>query len=211
MSADSGTGAPASRPALLWGPLTRFGLAVAVLAAAIDQAVKLWLLFAFDLEGRGNVPLTPFFELALARNTGISYGLFPQQGPLGQWALLALKLIAVILLWIWLSRASTRLTALALGLIIGGAIGNAIDRIAYGWVADFALFQVSTAGWVGPDWMPDHGIWPWIPGYWVLSNGVWLYRWYVFNLADVAIVAGVIGLLYETILVRQPGSAAKAP
>jgi signal peptidase II len=167
---------------LLWGPLSWFGLVVAVAAMALDQAVKLWLLFAFDLGGRGIVRLTPFLDLVLTWNTGISYGLFRQEGPLGQWALLALKAIAVVLLWIWLSRAGSRLAALSLGLIIGGAIGNAIDRFAYGAVADFVLFHVSTSS--------------------------FSFNWYVFNLADVAIVAGVIGLLYETL---AGGGAAKAP
>src|ERR1700716_3683938 len=133
------------RAPVLWGPLTRFALAVALVAAAIDQAAKLWLLFVFDLGARGIVTLTPFLDLVLTWNTGISYGLFRQEGPLGQWALLALKLIAVALLWIWLSRATTRLTALSLGLIVGGASGNAIDRFAYGAVADFALFHLNTA------------------------------------------------------------------
>ena len=176
--------APANeaRAPLLWGPLTRFPLAVALVAAAIDQATKLWLLFVFDLGTRGIVTLTPFLDLALVWNTGISYGLLRQEGPLGQWVLLGLKAIAVILLWIWLARTSSRLTALSLGLIIGGAIGNAIDRLAYGAVADFVLFHVTTAS---------------------LS-----FKWYVFNLADVAIVAGVIGLLYETVV---GGDAAKAP
>ena len=167
---------------VLWGPLTRFGLAVAAAAAAIDQAVKLWLLFIFDLGGRGIVTLTPFLDLLLAWNTGISYGLFRQEGPLGQWLLLALKAIAVILLWIWLARATTRLTALSLGLIIGGAVGNAVDRYAYGAVADFVLFHITTAD--------------------------FSFKWYVFNVADVAIVAGVIGLLYETVI---GGGAVKAP
>ena len=167
---------------MLWGPLTRFGLAIAVAAAAIDQAAKLWLLFIFDLGARGIVTLTPFLDLVLTWNTGISYGLFRQEGPLGQWALLALKAIAVILLWIWLARASTRLTALSLGLIIGGAIGNAIDRYAYGAVADFVLLHVTT--------------------------GTFSFKWYVFNLADVVIVAGVIGLLYESLM---GANAAKAP
>jgi signal peptidase II len=170
------------RAPLLWGPLTRFALAVALVAAAIDQATKLWLLFVFDLGTRGIVTLTPFLDLALVWNTGISYGLLRQEGPLGQWVLLALKAIAVILLWIWLARTSSRLTALSLGLIIGGAIGNAIDRLAYGAVADFVLFHVTTAS--------------------------FSFKWYVFNLADVAIVAGVIGLLYETVV---GGDAAKAP
>ena len=167
---------------MLWGPLTRFGLAIAVAAAAIDQAAKLWLLFIFDLGARGIVTLTPFLDLVLTWNTGISYGLFRQEGPLGQWALLALKAIAVILLWIWIARAGTRLTALSLGLIIGGAIGNAIDRYAYGAVADFVLLHVTT--------------------------GTFSFKWYVFNLADVAIVAGVIGLLYESLM---GANAAKAP
>ena len=83
----------------------------------------------------------------LTWNTGISYGWFQQEGPLGQWALLALKVVAVALLWIWLARAGSRLTALALGLIIGGAIGNAIDRLAYGAVVDFVLLHVKTATW----------------------------------------------------------------
>jgi signal peptidase II len=167
---------------LLWGPLTRFGLVVAVAAAAIDQALKLWLLFAFDLGGRGIVTLTPFLDLVLAWNPGISFGLFRQDGQLWQWLLLAFKAIAVVLLWIWLARAGTRLMALSLGLIIGGAVGNAIDRYAYGAVADFILFHITTAS--------------------------FSFKWYVFNLADAAIVAGVIGLLYETV---AGGGAVKAP
>jgi signal peptidase II len=172
----------ASYRSLLWGPFAPLGLAVAVAAAAIDQAIKLWLIFVTDLGARGMIELSPFLDLVLTWNTGISYGLFPQEGPLGQWALLALKAIAAVLLWIWLARASSRLTAVALGLIIGGAIGNAIDRLAYGAVADFILFHITTES-------ID-------------------FKWYVFNLADVAIVAGVIGLLYETLL---GPSAAKAP
>jgi signal peptidase II len=167
---------------LLWGPLARFGLGMALATAAVDQAVKLWILHVIDLRARGVVTLGPFLDLVLTWNTGISYGLFPQQGPLGQWLLLALKAIAVILLWIWLSRTTSRLTAASLGLIIGGAVGNAIDRFAYGAVADFVLFHVRTAS--------------------------FNFNWYVFNLADVAIVAGVVGLLYETLFDR---GAAKAP
>ncbi len=168
---------------LLWGPLSRLGLAMALVAAAADQAVKLWLIFVYDLGARGVVTLTPFLNLVMAWNTGISFSLFPQTGPLGQWALLALKVIVMLLLWIWLARANSKLTALALGLIIGGALGNAIDRIAYGAVADFVLFHVTTA--------------------------TFSFNWAVFNLADAAIVVGVAGLLYETLLGTP--SAAKAP
>ena len=161
---------------------TRFGLAVALVTCALDQASKLYLLKVFDLAANGPLRLGPFFDFVLTRNTGISYGLFQTQGAFGQGVLLAVKALAVILLWFWLTRAQSRLTALALGLIIGGAVGNAIDRLAYGWVADFVFFHVSTA--------------------------TWRFDWYVFNLADVAIVAGVVGLLYESLV---GGHAAKAP
>jgi signal peptidase II len=165
----------------LMGPLTRFGLAVAAIACLLDQVTKLYLLNVVDL---ANHPLRlgPFFDFVLTRNTGISYGLFQTEGPLGQWVLLGFKALAVVLLWLWLARSKDRLTALSLGLIIGGAVGNAIDRLAYGWVADFVFFHISTA--------------------------TWQFRWYVFNLADVAIVAGVIGLMYESLAGER---AQKAP
>jgi signal peptidase II len=166
----------------LWGRLSAFGLTVAVLAAAIDQASKFWLLDDFDIGRRMPVSLTPFIDLLLTFNTGISYGLFPQQGPVGQWGLFAFKVVAVVFLWVWLTRAQTRLTAAALGLIIGGAVGNAVDRFHWPGVMDFVLFHIETAS--------------------------FSFRWYVFNLADAAIVAGVIGLLYESL---WGGGAAKAP
>jgi signal peptidase II len=166
----------------LTAPLTRYGIAVAVVAALIDQASKLWLLFVYDLPARGRVAITPFLDFVFTRNTGISYGWFQGSSALWQWALLGIKAAAVVLLLIWLARSTTRLTALSLGLIIGGAIGNAIDRLAYGFVVDFVLFHINTA--------------------------LWRFYWYVFNLADVAIVAGVAGLLYESVF---SGRAVKAP
>jgi signal peptidase II len=168
--------------AYAWGPLSAFGLGVAALACLIDQAAKLWLLDGFDLANHGRVAVMPFLDLILTWNTGISYGLFPQQGAVGQWALLAFKIAAVVFRWIWLARAPSRLTAAALGLIIGGALGNAVDRLHWPGVMDFVLLHVETAS--------------------------FSFRWYVFNLADVAIVAGVVGLLYESL---WGGGAAKAP
>lgn len=166
----------------LWGALTRDGVAAALVTALIDQASKLWLLYSYDLGSRGRVPVLPFFDLVLVWNKGISYGLFAQDTALGQWMLLGVKLVAAVFLWGWLSRAESRLTAVCLGLIIGGAIGNAIDRFVHGAVVDFALLHLTTA--------------------------TFTFNWYVFNLADVAIVAGVAGLLYENLL---GGRAAKAP
>lgn len=166
----------------LWGPLSRDGFTIAVITLLLDQALKLWLLFGYDLAGKGRVPLLPFFDLVLTWNRGISYGLFQQDSAGGRFLLLAITIGAMIVLWLWLARAGNRLMALSLGLIIGGALGNAIDRLAYGAVADFALFHVTTASFT--------------------------FNWYVFNLADAAIVAGVAGLLYDSLLGDR---AAKAP
>jgi signal peptidase II len=160
-------------------PFWRLGAAVAAVTLILDQLTKLWLIFGFDLGSRGLVRLAPMLDLVLTWNTGISYGLF---SGVGRWVLFGVTLAAVALLAIWLARAGSRLAAVALGLIIGGAVGNAIDRLAYGAVADFVLFHITTAN--------------------------WQFRWYVFNLADAAIVAGVAGLLYEALF---PGRAAKAP
>ena len=165
-----------------WGSWSGFGLLVAAITCAADQALKAWLIGVYDLPNRGVVKVAPFVDLVMTWNTGISYGWFQQEGPVGQAALLAFKAIAVALLWLWLVRAHSRLVALSLALIIGGAIGNGIDRWTYGAVADFVLLYAQTAA--------------------------WRFNWYVFNLADVAIVAGVVGLAYESLI---GGSAQKAP
>jgi signal peptidase II len=160
----------------------RAGIIAAVITVVLDQASKLWLLNVFDIARKGAVKVTPFFDLVLAWNTGISYGLLQTDSAAGQIALTAVKVVAVVALAIWMARSHTRLATVALGLIIGGAIGNGIDRVAYGAVVDFALFHINIGG-----------------------N---TYNWYVFNLADVAIVVGVAALLYDSLL-GVP--AAKAP
>jgi signal peptidase II len=160
----------------------RPGVIAAVAALILDQASKLWLLFVFDIGRRGAVQVTPFFDLVLAWNVGISFGWFQSESPAAQIILMLIKAVAVIVLAIWMARSRTLLATVALGLIIGGAIGNAIDRFAYGAVVDFALFHLQIGGKA--------------------------FNWYVFNLADVAIVAGVAALLYDSFL-GVP--AAKAP
>jgi signal peptidase II len=160
----------------------RPGVIAAVAVLALDQASKLWLLRVLDIGHRGAVRLAPFFDLVLAWNPGISFGWFQNDSPTAQTILMVIKAVAVIILAIWMARSRTLLATIALGMIIGGAIGNAIDRFAYGAVVDFALFHVQIGG-----------------------N---TFNWYVFNLADVAIVAGVAALLYDSFL-GVP--AAKAP
>lgn len=160
----------------------RAGILAAVATLAADQASKLWLLNVFDLAHRGVVRVTPFFDLVLAWNIGISFGWLQNDSQSAQIALMAVKALAVVALAIWMARSHTLLATIALGLIIGGAVGNGIDRFAYGAVVDFALLHIEIAG-----------------------N---TYNWYVFNLADVAIVAGVAALLYDSFLGIP---AAKAP
>lgn len=160
----------------------RAGILAAMVTLVADQASKLWLLNGFDLARRGVVKVMPFFDLVLAWNIGISFGWLQNDGQAAQLALMAVKVVAVIALAVWMARSQTRLATVALGLIIGGAIGNGIDRLAYGAVVDFALLHIEIGG-----------------------N---TYNWYVFNLADAAIVAGVAALLYDSFL-GVP--AAKAP
>lgn len=151
----------------------RAGLVALVLALVIDQAFKLAMLHGVGMVTGEVITLAPVLDLVMTWNYGVSFGLFQQDSELGQWALVAFKTGAVVLIAWWLWKAESRLTAIALGLIAGGALGNGIDRILYGAVADFFAFHITTA--------------------------TWQFRWYVFNLADVAIVAGVGLLLYESI------------
>lgn len=155
--------------AWLWGPLSPLGLGIALATAVIDQAHKTWMLYVYDIGAKAPVAITPFFDLVLVWNQGISYGLLPQESAVGRWGLILFALGASVALAVWLARLESRLTAIAIGLIIGGAIGNAIDRILYGAVTDFFSFHAFG------------------------------YQWYVFNIADTAIVAGVVGLLYDSL------------
>ena len=155
------------------------GFLVAAVTLAVDQGHKIWMLDIFDIAAHQPVALTPFLDLVMAWNPGISYSLLSAQTPEGRLALLALSLGATLFLGVWLWRAHRRITTVGLGLIVGGALGNAYDRFAYGAVADFFHFHVGG------------------------------FHWYIFNLADVAIVAGVGLLLYESFfMAEEKGEAA---
>ncbi len=151
-------------------PPRAFGAFAALAVFALDQANKLWLIYGYHIGARQPVRLTPFLDLVLAKNSGISYSLLSAHGAVGRWSLFALAIVATALLSAWLWHAGTRATGLGLGLIIGGALGNACDRLVYGYVADFYHFHVGR------------------------------FSWYVFNLADVGICAGVALLLFEPFL-----------
>ena len=151
----------------LIGPLTKLGLLLAVLIFAFDQLSKFWILRIINLDEREPIQITPFLDLVMAWNRGVSYGLLETHA---QEALIVLSFIICAVLLVWLARVKHPLQAAAIGIIIGGAIGNALDRILHGAVADFVL----------------------------LHWGNW--NWYVFNVADIAIVAGVALLLYDSLL-----------
>ena len=155
----------------------RLGLLAAVLAFAADQASKTWLLRGFDLPGRSPFRVAPGFDLVMAWNRGVSYSLLTSDTDTGRYLLVGATLLATVALALWLRRSVTLPTCLALGLLIGGALGNLVDRIAYGAVVDFV--SLHAAG----------------------------YHWYVFNGADCAITAGVALLLLEWVLVPGAGPA----
>lgn len=152
-----------------WGPYSALALWVAGVTLVVDQAHKLWMLFGYCIQDKGRVPVAPFLDLVYVKNVGISYGLLP--GWLGPWVLSAFAVAVSVALYVWIAKSATnRLLAISLALVIGGAVGNAIDRVWLGGVADF--FSAHAFG----------------------------FYWYVFNIADVAIVAGVVGLLYDSIV-----------
>ena len=159
----------------LWGRLSGLGLVFAVLSFAVDQAFKWWMLHVVDIGARQPIAVLPFFDIVLAWNRGISYGWLSDGSWSSQGLLIALAVAISAGLWIWLSRATRPVTAAAVGFILGGALANAFDRAVYGAVADFFSFHLGS------------------------------FEWYIFNLADVAIVAGVALLVYESLTESRDG------
>lgn len=152
--------------------MMRYGLIVALLILAADQASKAWFLELMQQNPAG-IRVTPFFNLVMVWNTGVSFGLFSEDSASRSWTLIGVSLAVLVWLGIWLWRCSDRFVALALGLIIGGAIGNIVDRYRFGAVFDFLDFHA--LGW----------------------------HWPAFNVADSAIVIGVGLLLLDGLRNRQ--------
>lgn len=153
--------------------LSRFGFFLAVMVFAADRLSKWWLVDIFDLPARGAIDILPFFEITMVWNRGVSMGLFQAGSDGGRYFIIALTGAVAIGLSVWLWRVRERLLAIALGLIVGGAVGNIWDRIEYGAVADF--FRFHTADW----------------------------SFFVFNVADSAISLGVALLLLDALLSSQ--------
>jgi signal peptidase II len=150
-----------------------WGIVAAAIALILDQGTKLLMLYGLGFAAMGpgeNIAVLPFFNLVMVWNPGVSYGLFPASSPAGSamLALFSVAAVAALSWWLWVSERLT--LTVGLGLVIGGALGNLIDRLVHGKVADFFHF---------------YGLG---------------YDWYVFNVADAAITFGVIALLYDALL-----------
>ena len=147
-----------------------FGLAISGLVIVVDQVSKIIVLSALGpFQG---VSVTPFFNLVVVLNTGISFGLFASEGELARYLLVALALIVSIILMRWLASSTNRFVCAALGMIIGGAFGNVIDRLVHKAVVDFLDFHLY--GW----------------------------HWPAFNVADSAITIGVALFVLASLLER---------
>ncbi len=165
--------------------MLRAGLALAAVILVADQGSKWFMLEVLRLPEVGHIPLLaigPFgFDLTMVWNRGVTFGLLAGDSPWSQAALGALALLIAGFLLRWMARAENRATALALGAVVGGAVGNVIDRVRFGAVADF------------------------------LDAHAWGWHWYVFNVADAAIVLGVLTLVADALFRPSPKAKGSVP
>jgi signal peptidase II len=143
----------------------RLGFGVAAIVFIIDQISKYWILNVVQLAERGSIEVLPFFRLTFVGNIGVSMGLFRANSGMARWALVAVTGAIAAAVAVWIGREKARIDVLALGLVLGGALGNIVDRVRFGYVVDFLHF-----------FWGEHSFW-------------------VFNVADAAITAGVLLLL----------------
>jgi signal peptidase II len=152
--------------------LRLIGLAIAVLAFVADQGHKNAMLYGLgfaDMQPGERVPVTSFFDLVMVWNPGISYGLFPASGPWGTALQISLTLAMIAFMSWWLWRSGSLAVTVGCGLVVGGGLGNLLDRLVYGRVADFFHFYAFN------------------------------YHWYVFNIADVAVTLGAVAFIYDVL------------
>jgi signal peptidase II len=151
----------------------KLGLAVAAAALVLDQASKVYFYDLLVAGGRRSIEILPFFNLVTVWNYGISFGMFNNGSAGGSIVFVGLALVIVAALLVWLRSVASPFVAAALGLVIGGALGNVIDRLRFGAVFDFLDFHA--AGW----------------------------HWPAFNVADSAICIGVVLLCIDALFLTQ--------
>lgn len=157
-------------------PVRRVALIVAAAIVIVDQIVKYWVTVPLGLDHLGaSLELLPIFTLRFVANFGVSLGLLQAQGELSRWLLVLMTAVIASGVAFWIFRERNRWDLIALGLVLGGAIGNIIDRVRLGYVIDYADLHFG-------DWSP----------------------FLVFNVADAAISIGVAILLLRALFVREP-------
>lgn len=151
------------------------GLLLAALIFAIDQAVKWWVTGPLGVAAIGDqMELLPFFDLTFAANTGISLNLFAAETDLGRWLLVALTAAVALTVGIWMLRETAKGEILGLAMVLGGALGNIVDRVRFGYVVDYADLHFG-------EFRP----------------------FLIFNVADAAITIGILIILARSFLIRE--------
>ena len=151
-----------------------FGLTIAAVVFALDQLTKWMVAGPLELQAVRQIVLLPIFNLSWTENNGISLGLLNAETEVGRWMLVAVTGAIAIGVAIWLGREKQRGDQIALGMVLGGALGNILDRIRFGYVVDFADLHFGT-----------------------------FRPFLVFNVADAAISIGVVILLLRAFLIRD--------
>ena len=152
----------------------RTGLIIAFLIFALDQASKFVVIELLQLPARGQIKLIPFFNLTWAENYGVSLGFLTASTDFQRWALVTLTGLIGIAVFVWMNKEKAKWDIIALGMVLGGAMGNIVDRARLGYVADFADLHIG-------DFRP----------------------FLIFNLADACISIGVVILLARALLIRE--------
>lgn len=156
------------------------GYGIALLVFILDQISKYWIVNIVRLPEIGSIDVLPFFRLTFVGNVGVSMGMFTAQSDAGRWLLVAVTGAIAAVVAVWIAREKQRLDVVALGLVLGGAIGNIVDRIRFGYVVDFLHF-----------FWGDKSFW-------------------VFNVADAAITGGVLLLLVRAFIAPEKGKSSDA-
>ena len=158
----------------------RAGIIVALFVFLLDQAIKFAVIGPLMLEQRRSIEILPFFNLTWVENWGVSMGFLTVSSDTGRWLLVGLTAAISIAVLVWMWREKNRVDVLALGLVLGGAIGNIVDRVRFGHVVDYADLHFG-------EWRP----------------------FLVFNVADAAITIGVLILLVRALLMRDKSDPAE--
>ena len=161
--------------------MRRLAYALAAIVFLADQLVKYWIIHVVELEQKVSVPVLPFLSLTWVENRGVSMGMLTADTDVGRWLLVGLTGVIATVVAVWIRRERHWPESLALGLILGGALGNIVDRVRFGYVVDFVHLH----------WGP--------------------WSFYVFNIADAAITAGVVILLFRALIGRSDASSERLP